>query len=136
MMKKLLVVCSLFFSVLSFAQTKVEVPTIVFKVALDETVVKENISITFSEILEDSRCPSDVTCLWGGRAKVKVVVVINGDKTEDRVVLFERGKHTLLAKTETSMFEAIKLSPYPTTATQGKMDYELLIAESTISEED
>ena len=33
---------------------------------------KENISISFLEVVNDSRCPSDVTCVWAGFVEVKL----------------------------------------------------------------
>ncbi len=42
-----------------------------FELAVHQTaqITDENISITFQEVLEDSRCPVDVTCIWAGLAK-------------------------------------------------------------------
>lgn len=36
-------------------------------------------TVELAEILEDSRCPSDVTCVWAGRALIRVVVTSPGD---------------------------------------------------------
>ena len=33
-------------------------------------IASEGITITFVEVMEDSRCPSDVQCVWAGRATV------------------------------------------------------------------
>ncbi len=32
------------------------------------------LTIKFVEIVEDSRCPPDVTCVWAGNAKIKLAV--------------------------------------------------------------
>lgn len=32
------------------------------------------ITVKFLEILEDSRCPPNVTCIWAGNAKIKISV--------------------------------------------------------------
>lgn len=37
------------------------------------------LSVELTEIVEDSRCPSDVTCVWAGRAIVRVIVSSPGD---------------------------------------------------------
>lgn len=126
----------LFFTVhFGFAQNnKVEVPTIVFKVPLGETIVKDGVSITFSEILEDSRCPSDVDCVWAGKSKVEVVIDYNGKKTNE-VILFQKGRQKVIASTENRVFKAVSLSPYPTSATQGKLKYELLVMEEIKTKE-
>jgi hypothetical protein len=31
----------------------------------------EKISVTFEQVLEDSRCPVDVTCIWAGLFEAK-----------------------------------------------------------------
>lgn len=36
-------------------------------------------TVELVEIVEDSRCPSDVTCVWAGRALVRVIVLSPGD---------------------------------------------------------
>ena len=35
----------------------------------------ENLAITFLEVVEDSRCAKDVTCIWEGRARSLVRIV-------------------------------------------------------------
>lgn len=113
-----------------FAQEKVEVPTIAFKVPLGETVQLDDVAFSLTEILEDSRCPSDVTCVWAGRAKVNVLIEENGKEKETQAVLFQNGKEKVILETETHVYRAVKLSPYPTSATKNTMAYELLISAS------
>lgn len=36
------------------------------------------ITIKFLELIEDSRCPADVNCVWAGIAKIKVQLNKNG----------------------------------------------------------
>lgn len=45
-----------------------------FKVKLGETkaIQGEAVSITFSRVLEDSRCPKDVACVWAGNAEIVI----------------------------------------------------------------
>jgi len=40
-----------------------------FMIKLHQTLSIDNLDVEFSGI-EDSRCPSDVTCIWEGRASV------------------------------------------------------------------
>lgn len=35
------------------------------------------VKITFVDVLEDSRCPSDVTCVWAGRGTVELEIQID-----------------------------------------------------------
>ena len=39
-----------------------------------ETTLVDNIEIRFGGVLEDSRCPSDVTCVWAGNAQAALGV--------------------------------------------------------------
>ncbi len=36
------------------------------------------LSLLFRDVLEDSRCPANVNCIWGGRARIQVSVSLNG----------------------------------------------------------
>ena len=55
-----------------------------FELAVHQTaqISAENISVTFHEVLEDSRCPVDVTCIWAGLAKVSLQVSVSGQERE------------------------------------------------------
>ena len=45
---------------------------------LGETVgFPEGVKVTFMEVFEDSRCPSDVTCVWAGRVTVGLLIEID-----------------------------------------------------------
>ena len=39
---------------------------------------KSKLSVRFLELVDDSRCPTDVNCVWAGNAKIKVRVRGNG----------------------------------------------------------
>jgi hypothetical protein len=52
----------------------IEVPKIVVKIPLGETVRLDDVAITFVKVIEDSRCPKNVTCIWQGRIIVQVAV--------------------------------------------------------------
>ncbi len=57
-------------------------------VRVGETVVANNLEITFTRVLEDSRCPVGVTCIWEGNAKVELEVgALNGDGPTIQLVL-------------------------------------------------
>jgi len=46
------------------------------KVAIhsEKTVARAGFKIKFAEMVEDSRCPADVQCIWAGNAKVRIEV--------------------------------------------------------------
>ena len=43
-----------------------------------EVTATGGLKIGFIELVEDSRCPTDVECVWAGNAKIKVRVTKNG----------------------------------------------------------
>ena len=72
-----------------------EVEPFATALAYQETVVHNDLSITFSELVEDNRCPSDVTCITAGRAVVELSLVQGGmeetftvQSDEDTVIEF------------------------------------------------
>lgn len=42
------------------------------------TCVCDSFSVKFDRVVEDSRCPSDVDCVWAGRIVIELKVVIDG----------------------------------------------------------
>lgn len=56
------------------AKEQVKTPKIVSLLATGKSVKEDNIEVKFIEVVEDSRCPEDVTCIWAGEVKVKVAV--------------------------------------------------------------
>ncbi len=135
-MKKLFFTLLFLCSALLVAQEKSAVaPQIGIKVPLGDTVILDGLHIQFMEVLEDSRCPSDVQCVWAGQAKVKVLVT-RGDKTSDiSEIIFGGKSDRRLGTIDGFHIEAIALSPYPESSTVGKLDYALIIKKSAIVED-
>jgi FlaG/FlaF family flagellin (archaellin) len=44
------------------------------QVGAQKKAFKNKITVQFIEVVEDSRCPEDVNCVWAGNAKVKIKV--------------------------------------------------------------
>ncbi|MGK7370041.1 MAG: hypothetical protein ACNS64_07480 [Candidatus Halalkalibacterium sp. M3_1C_030] len=65
-----------------------------------------NLTITFKEVLEDSRCPEGVTCVWAGNAQV--ALVLNDNETKFNTYL-EPQEITIAG----FRVELISVSPYP-----------------------
>jgi hypothetical protein len=42
------------------------------KINQEAMVEGEGLAVVFESVLEDGRCPEDVTCVWSGNAKIKV----------------------------------------------------------------
>ena len=49
--------------------------TVTLRVAESATVEPRNVVLQFSEVVTDSRCPTDVVCVWEGDAEVSVRAV-------------------------------------------------------------
>jgi len=42
------------------------------KINQEAMIEGEGLAVVFESVLEDGRCPEDVTCVWSGNAKIKV----------------------------------------------------------------
>lgn len=62
------------------AAETITVPTTVTLAVGDRVVVEpDRIEVAFVSVVEDSRCPIDVTCVWAGRAVARVEVTGGGE---------------------------------------------------------
>lgn len=134
-MKSSLLAIVILFSSFAFGQDEsAETPKIGVKVSKGETVVLKGVSIKFIEVTEDSRCPKDVTCIWAGRAIVKVEVDANGKK-EIKTLIFGEVRpgeepNTNLYSSNDFAINGLTLNPYPISENPGKeTKYTLLICE-------
>lgn len=134
-MKNSLLAIIILFSTFAFGQEdSAETPKIGIKVPQGETVVIKGVSIKFLEVIEDSRCPKYVTCIWAGRAIVKVEVIANGKK-EEKILTFGEvrpgeEKNTNLYNSGKFAINGLTLNPYPTSESTGKdTGYVLVVCE-------
>lgn len=136
-MKNLLVLVIILFSMGTNAQNEqAEPPKIAIKVPLESSVVVKGVTIKFLEVIEDSRCPKDVNCIWAGRAIVKVQVEANGEKSEKKIILGAtrpgENKSQVLYSGKDFMLNGLTLDPYPTAASSERSEYTLLISEEKV----
>ena len=75
--------------------------TITVKVNREKRESHSKITVRFVEMLEDSRCPTDVQCIQAGNAKIKVRVSRNG---RSRMMELNTGRPN-----EPSIFEGYEL---------------------------
>jgi hypothetical protein len=63
-------------------------PGIEFAIPLGKTAIVSgtDVRITFSAVREDSRCPTDVTCVWAGDAKIALVISRAASAEEGRII--------------------------------------------------
>ena len=77
------------------------------KVSID----KKNLTLSFVSVIEDSRCPQGVDCIWAGNATVRITVTRAGGKAEqcDLKTDMEPPEKQVGAY----RIDLIKLQPYP-----------------------
>ncbi len=119
-MKNLVLLAFLCLSVSAFSQDKTEdVPQQnVYGAALQlgDLFNFGNKAVKFREVISDSRCPKDVTCVWAGEAKVLVEVFENGNFLGDKIIIINEGPSILNFSVENIVYSIVgmNLSPYPT----------------------
>ena len=133
-MKKVLLVFSIVSIIIScqaLAQ-KQDTPETVFNIPLTKTSTQAGVSITLVAVLEDSRCPIDTTCIWAGKASVKILVRASGEDTQEITVVFQNESQSVIATTEDTVFTALKLLPYPGDSYGKEIGYQLQISKKGI----
>lgn len=94
----------------------VEAPKIVTKLKIGEQMNFTHKNIKFIKVLEDSRCPEGVSCIWAGQAKI-VVGIYEADKLiEEKVFILgtnTKDEDKKVAKLEDASISVHQLSPYP-----------------------
>ena len=88
-MKQILFFIALLITSFNFAQDSTTIkkatpPRIVTKLNFGESVQFKDISLKFVEVVQDSRCPKAVQCIWAGEVIVLVDVFKNGNKVEQK----------------------------------------------------
>ena len=108
MLQKLVVVVCFLGSLAVFSQ---EVP-IVEEVQLKygETITFGERTIRFDEVKTDSRCPKDVTCVWGGEVVVLLTMEQQGTYT------IRPGGIAELWSDENRTYRITAVTPYPKTS--------------------
>ena len=111
----------------------IDVPKIVVKIPLGETVRLDDVAITFVKVVEDSRCPKNVTCIWQGRIIVQVAVKREGELIQNKELLLGKTKHgeqetTIIYSTEDLLLNVVSVNPYPDIEDTGDRNYVLLVA--------
>ena len=94
-----------------------------YDIAFGETIThNKNVELTFQEI-QDSRCPTDVVCVWEGKADVR----INVDSPQSGSILLSTYDN-LIDTVGGYSFELIDVSPYPiSTKTIKLKDYNVAL---------
>jgi hypothetical protein len=84
------------------------------KVGQTATVKSENIAVKFLEVTGDSRCPSDVVCIWAGQVSVVVNITKNGENLGDVALTLGVSNPGLSVKNVGGYYiKVIAVNPYP-----------------------
>ncbi len=105
---KITLVVLLFMSLSACDESTVEFGTVI---ELEEgmTVVMADKSVISLTEVNDSRCPTDATCIWEGRAEA--VIKIESPNVEDEVILNDVEKASV--DLSDYRFEFVELTPFP-----------------------
>lgn len=107
-------------------------PQIAMKIGLEDTIFTRNMNIQFMEVLEDSRCPKDVVCVWAGQARVKVNISGPGLDEQELELTLGKKEMDVIITGEDYILKGVALTPYPTTENVGKREYALLVVEEKL----
>ena len=118
-MKTILTFLLLIFALPSTAQEEgVTSPEIAVRVPLGQTVTINGVNVHFGKVIEDSRCPKNVTCVWEGRAIVEVTASANDKETEPMPVILGKvmaneAESKVFYENDAFIIKAVALTPYP-----------------------
>ena len=80
-------------------------------------ITGESLRLRFTDVLEDSRCPTEVECFWTGQARIAFVV--DGGRSEQETVDFNTnpapGQNRPMVRTSGYEITLQALDPYPQT---------------------
>ena len=91
-------------------------------IKLHQTISFENLTVTFSGV-DDSRCPTDVTCVWEGRASVTFNVY---DKIQNQTIILTTNE-IQSQKVGSYEINLIDVLPYPVSTKDLAEDYSVII---------
>lgn len=107
--------------------TDVVIPKIYVKAFQGVETPLEHAKVKLVEVLEDSRCPKNVQCVWAGQAKVVVEISINGNNRREEIII-NPGVVNSIDLNNGLTLNIKGLGPYPETSSKtASKDYYLLI---------
>lgn len=77
------------------------------------TIESEGLSVKLLKITEDSRCPSDVTCIWAGQVGVLIDVSQNGKDLGNINLILGPDKKLAEKKINGYLIRLVEVSPFP-----------------------
>lgn len=87
-------------------------------------IQSENISVGFIDLIEDSRCPSDVVCIRAGQATIRVSIKVDGQDAGQPTLTVGAGEAKAYATFGRYSIRLVGLEPYPVSTVQtDRSDY-------------
>lgn len=83
----------------------------------EASIASENIAVKFEQVVQDSRCPSDVVCIWQGQATVGVFVQVGNDEPQELALTIGADASPSAAFGQYSV-KLLGLEPYPQSSVQ------------------
>jgi hypothetical protein len=93
----------------------------VLSIGQSASITGEDLEITFKDVTGDSRCPSNVTCIWAG--EVTCIIELKQAGSSSRMALNDSGLTTEYSKEAYKGYQlAFKVTPYPVAGTEILLD--------------
>jgi hypothetical protein len=89
------------------------------KYGQEVTVKGAGLKVKFESVLDDSRCPKDVTCVWAGDAKI-LISVRRANARESKIELHTNGQFNVAGEYQDYVIKLVALDPYPRTSAKVK----------------
>lgn len=88
-------------------------PGVAFELPVGKTaaVNGSGARITFKQVKEDSRCPTDVTCIWAGDARIELTISRNGSGDDTKFLTLSSA--TSEARSGDLQIRFVGLTPVP-----------------------
>ncbi len=116
-MQLFIFILGVFFTFTACDEKREETPTdnkfgepIALELGASSDIQAGELTISFDKLVEDSRCPNGVDCIWQGQAAIQILV--NETSTVD--LIMQAGKEDLATDTlDNYIYTLLDVSPYP-----------------------
>jgi len=103
-----------------------------FHIQFNQTAIVQDLQIKITN-LTDSRCPSDVTCIWQGQAKI-LVDINKGNQNIGNFSLILNDKNLETLSFDHYSINLIEVNPYPISTNKTQLsDYDITLKLSLLS---
>jgi hypothetical protein len=101
------------------AQTAVLGQSFQIKYGQELTVKGQDLKVKFGSLVEDSRCPRDVKCIWAGDAKI-LITVRRANAVAANIEVHTSPSFKQAGKYQRYVIKLVALDPYPNTREEKK----------------